>query len=109
MFPWFRASIWRSCGQNACRDLLNQSAGSYWTTESDATCCTGYVGPAKNNVDYFHFHTISMAGVNSHVFHDFHAAGCEFRVFAFTAWLFMIFTLQDVIFTFFSRFSRSKM
>jgi hypothetical protein len=95
VFPRFRASIWRSCGQNACRDLLNQSAGSYWTT--DATYCTGYVGPAKNNVEFFHFHTISKAGVNFHVFHDFHASGCEFRVFAFTAWLFMIFTLQDVI------------
>ena len=39
VFPRFRASIWRSCGQNAYRDLLNQSAGSYWAT--DATYCTG--------------------------------------------------------------------
>jgi hypothetical protein len=76
VFPRFRASIWRSCGQNACRDLLNQSAGSYWTT--DATYCTGYVGPAKNNVEFFHFHTISKAGVNFHVFHDFHASGVNF-------------------------------
>ena len=53
VFPRFRAWIWRSCGQNACRDLLNQSAGSYWTT--DATYCTGYVGPAKNNVEFFIF------------------------------------------------------
>ena len=54
---------------------------------------------------FFHFHTISKAGVNFHVFHDFHASGCEFRVFAFTVRLFMIFTLQDVIFTFFTFFT----
>ena len=35
--------------------------------------------------------TISKAGVNFHVFHDFHASGCEFRVFT-------LFTVQDVNF-----------
>ena len=103
VFPRFRASIWRSCGQNACRDLLNQSAGSYWTT--DATYCTGYVGAAKNIMLIIFIFTWFPRQVSilifPHVFHDFHASGCEFRVFTFTAWLFMIFTrLQDVIFTF---------
>ena len=94
VFPRFRASIWRSCGQNACRDLLNQSAGSYWT--SDATYCTGYVGAAKNIIMLIIF-----------IFTWFPR---QVSILIFTC--FMIFTLPGVNFVFshsqrgFSWFSR---
>ena len=99
VFPRFRASIWRSCGQNACRDLLNQSAGSYWTTDASyyRVCWPGeeqrwffsfshdFQGRCQfSRVSWFsRFRVwISCFHIHSVAFHDFHAATrCDFHVF----------------------------
>ena len=98
VFPRFRASIWRSCGQNACRDLLNQSAGSYWTTDASyyRVCWPGeeqrwffsfshdFQGRCQfSRVSWFsRFRVwISCFRIHGAAFHDFHTTRCDFHVF----------------------------